>query len=380
MEEPADIMDSADEAGARLEPMKNYKNFWTRNNINIALTMLGARTKRAPVMIILDGDWICEFTNTPCDAYYSDFDTQQKARLAAGKTAEAEIGLRIGPSIDFGVALDASIYGGRVNYSENAPPTLEPAIEAPEQVKELSQSMDGADLLSLGLVPKLLEWRGRLKAEYGKNHTAGLTVKGPGSMCAQICGMTNFLMWLATNPGEMKQLVDLNARTTIRYIAALRKATGAKVKFLGLADDVSGMMSAAMYREFIYPAHKQIFDSLAPSSVLRYLHNDSNARHILHHYRKLRPGAVNFGPDVPVRLIRERIPGAVIYGQVPPTKILLNGTPEEVRREALANVAHARADRGRIVLTSAGSINPGTSFDNLRALIQASRESEHIGV
>jgi hypothetical protein len=58
---------------------------------------------------------------------------------------------------------------------------------------------------------------------------------------------------------------------------------------------------------------------------------------------------------------------------------LLNGTPEDVRREALANVAHARADRGRIVLYSAGSINPGTSFDNLRAIIQASRESEHIG-
>ena len=374
--EAQDIYEQFDLPERELRPMKNYKNFWTRNAMNLGLTMLGAKPKRPPVAAILDGDWICDFTETPCDEYYSDFDAQQKARMAAGEATRDAIGLDIGPSIDFGVVLDASIYGGEVKYSPTAPPTIEPAIEQPSDVDALAQRMDNADLLSLGLVPKLLEWRGRLKAEHGKPHFAGLTVKGPGSMCGQICGMTNFLMWLATNPEEMKRLITMQTRTTIRYIKALRKATNARVKYLAIADDLSGMMSESMYREFIYPAHRKLFNELAPRPQLRYFHNDSNTGHILHHLRKLHPGAVNLDAKVTVRQIRDRIPGAVIFGHIPPIEVMLNGTPEDVRRTALANVAHARADGGRIVLYTAGSINPGTSFENLLALMEASREAE----
>lgn len=361
-----------------LPEMKNYKNFWTVNAANLALTMAGARTRRAPVAIILDGDWVCEFTKTPCDVYYGDFDEQQRARIQAGNAAYDEIGLRIEPALDFGVVMDASIYGGEIHCAPNAPPTIEPVLESPDKVGELAARMDAADPLSLGLVPRMLEWRGRLKAEHGKTHFAGVTVKGPGSMCGQICGMTNFLMWLAANPAEMKALIELQTRTTIRYIRSMRKATSARVPYLALADDLSGMVSEKMYRDFFYPAHKKLFESLAPYPKLRYFHNDARSEHILHHIRKLRPGAVNFDAKVTVRRIRELIPDAVIFGHVPPIEVLLNGTPEEVRQTALANTAHARADRGRIVLTTAGSINPGTSFDNLRALMQASRESQHL--
>lgn len=379
--EPEDeliTIDETPEPETPLPEMKNYKNFWTVNAANLAMTMMGARTRRAPVVIILDGDWICDFAGVPCDVYYGDFDEQQRARTKAGEAAFDEIGLRIEPALDFGVVLDASIYGGAVKCAPNAPPTIEPVLESPEGVAALAARMDAADPLSLGLVPRMLEWRGRLKAESGKTHFAGVTTKGPGSMCGQICGMTNFLMWLAANPAEMKALIDLQVRTTIRYIRAMRRATGARVPYLALADDLSGMVSEKMYREFFYPAHKKIFEELAPWPQLRYFHNDARAGHILHHVRKLRPGAVNFDAKVTVRQIRERIPDAVIFGHIPPIEVLLNGTPEQVRQTALANVAHARADRGRIVLTTAGSINPGTPFDNLRALIQASRESQRL--
>ena len=356
-------------------PMRNYKNFWTRNAANLALTMLGVRTRRAPVMLLLDGDWICEFTGTPCDAYYSDFDTQQRARLQAGQAADAEIGLQIEPALDFGVVLDASIYGGKVMYSDIAPPTIEQAVESPEDIAELARRMDATEPLSLGLVPKMLEWHARLKAEYRTSAPAGLTVKGPGSVAGQICGITAFMTYLTTHPAEIKDLMALITRTTIRYIGALRRATGNKIRYLAMADDLSGMMSESMYREFVYPAHKAIFRALAPQPRMRYFHNDSHTEHILHHLRKLHLGGGNLDAKVTVLRIRERLPNTVIFGHIPPLETLRNGTPEDVRRTALANVAHARAGGGRIVLTAAGSINPGTPFENLRAVVQASRES-----
>jgi hypothetical protein len=64
-------------------------------------------------------------------------------------------------------------------------------------------------------------------------------------------------------------------------------------------------------------------------------------------------------PRVPVS-----IHFVVIFGQILPLKILLSGTPEEVIAFAKRDIEQAGVTR-QLVLTTAGSISPGTRFENL---------------
>ena len=60
----------------------------------------------------------------------------------------------------------------------------------------------------------------------------------------------------------------------------------------------------------------------------------------------------------------EKMPGVIIHGQIPPTKVLLYGTPEQVYECAKRDIEQAGPTK-QLVLCTAGSINPGTSFENL---------------
>ena len=69
--------------------------------------------------------------------------------------------------------------------------------------------------------------------------------------------------------------------------------------------------------------------------------------------------------------ILEKMPDVIIFGQIPPLKILLSGTSEEVISYAKRDIEQTGK---QLVLTTAGSINPGTSFENLKAMCYAAQE------
>ena len=122
---------------------------------------------------------------------------------------------------------------------------------------------------------------------------------------------------------------------------------------------------------------RQIFNALCPIKGGRYYHADSRMQHQIENLRPLDPAMVNFGPDLSVNEILDKLPGVAIFGQVPPTDVLWNGTPDEVRETAIRNIKDVYATRkGRIVVSSAGSVNPGTPLENLKALMEAPLEYE----
>ena len=149
------------------------RRYQIENSIFMGMTLAGKQPPRPAAMAPLDGDWICEYLGVSFAEYYSEFEFQYECRVRASEAAKAELGVGIPVVPDFGSVLDPSIYGGEVVYPENAPPSMEPAIESPEQVPELIEKMRRErDILSLGLAPKMLEWRDRIK-EIATLGTAG---------------------------------------------------------------------------------------------------------------------------------------------------------------------------------------------------------------
>lgn len=348
----------------------DLKRFW---EVNQNCLDLRREIPRVPVNLRFDGDWICELLKLDNARYYTDFTYQQENRLKCSTITEKELGYPLYPAVDFGVVLDASVYGGEVNYHKNAAPVLGPVVTEPGQIKDLVARMEKKDPLAGGLVPKYLEWRERIKAKYGIDLYAGQGMKGCAAVLGQLCGVGNFLTWLRTNPEEIKALVECWFETSVRYIRGLRAATGTAVVSGGfaLASDLTGLLSPGLYREFIFEAEKRLFTVFATGeNDRRYYHSDYHMSHHLDSLRELGVNHVNIDPYITAVQILKKMPGVIVHGQIPPTTVLLYGSPEEVEACVQRDISQAGPGR-QLILTTVGGINPGTSFRNLRALCYA---------
>jgi uroporphyrinogen decarboxylase len=144
------------------------------------------------------------------------------------------------------------------------------------------------------------------------------------------------------------------------------------------ASDVSGMLSPQLYREFVMDAEKELYDFFAPDEGgRRYYHADYHMLHHLDAFREMGVNAVNIDPYITAAQILAELPQAVVYGQIPPLRVLLYGTPEEVVACAKRDIEEAGPER-HLVLTTAGSINPGTSFENIKAACYAAEKYGYI--
>jgi uroporphyrinogen decarboxylase len=89
--------------------------------------------------------------------------------------------------------------------------------------------------------------------------------------------------------------------------------------------------------------------------------------HLLDDQRELGINSVNYGPTVDAGLIREKLPDAVINGQMPPF-LLRNGPAEAIKERVISDFRKAGAD-GRLIVTTAGSLAAGTGVGRMRWLM-----------
>lgn len=348
----------------------DWAAFWSMNQRCMSLK---EGIQRVPVLIDIPGDWVCLKMQLDNAKYYSDFEYQYDARCRCNELLSRELGIQLTPQVDFGVVQDASIYGGKVHYDSHATPTLTPVLEDPSEIPALIDRMDKTDPLDAGLVPQYLQWREAFRKRTGISLPYGKSQKGAATMLGQLCSITNFLTWILTDPEEIRLLIECWQRTSIRYLTALRKETGTDAcqDAFSIQSDVTGLMSGALYRESLMQAELALYNAFATDvGAIRYYHADSHMLQHLDALREIGVNQVNIDPYIEPAAIMEKIPGVIIHGQIPPTSVLLYGTAEEIQRCVKRDIEQAGPTR-QLILTTAGSINPGTPMENLYAMCEA---------
>ncbi|MGQ9629213.1 MAG: uroporphyrinogen decarboxylase family protein [bacterium] len=269
-----------------------------------------------------------------------------------------------------GSVVYSSLFGGRIIYPDNTPPWIAPAIESKEDIPAVIKRARDAEITELGIVPRWLKWRQRILDEYGVNVTMGYSFHGPATMSAMLCGTTRFLYFLYDYPDFMRDLYRAIEEVGIRFMREMRLITGLPMRGMGVYDDDSALLSPGLFEEFEYPVLERWYREFSPSpGDRRYLHSDGDMTHLLGYLNRLGVNHVNLGPAVDIARIREKMPKTVIHGHIPPF-LLRNGEPEEIVervREDFRKVGHD----GGVVVDTAGSINDGTPFENIRALMFA---------
>jgi uroporphyrinogen decarboxylase len=118
---------------------------------------------------------------------------------------------------------------------------------------------------------------------------------------------------------------------------------------------------------------KEIFQSI-PVSV-RFFHNDADGRICAPYLAELGVNLFNFSFQHSLAEMKEWTGGKVVLlGNIPPRDILAQGTPEQVRR-CVRQTIHSLSDRRQVILSCGGGVPDGVSTENLRAFLDAVKET-----
>jgi uroporphyrinogen decarboxylase len=194
--------------------------------------------------------------------------------------------------------------------------------------------------------------------------------RGPVTFATSIYGTENLIYLILDNPALAGRLRDTILRAMLGLAQVLDDARGSSPRGFSFLDDNCCLLTAEMYEFFGCPILKTIFEKYAPNpGDRRYQHSDSPMAHLLPILGRLNFTAVNFGPTLTVREIRQHLPRTVIEGQLAPFTFSRN-EEENIVREFLRDFDQARAHRG-LLFTTAGSVNNGSRLTGMRLIMAA---------
>ena len=262
------------------------------------------------------------------------------------------------------------IFGGRYTIHGGSE-WLESDIKTYKQLEKRLDEIDKFDLREFILPP---DWDARCKEiynEHGIKPEPLHFIRGPITLACSILGVENLILLLYEEPGLAERFSETMANVVIGISEIMDKEAGVESFGFQFNDDNCCMLNEEMYEQFGYPVLKKVFDRFSPEPQhVRYQHSDSAMEHLLPVLGRLNFSGVNFGPTVTVDKIRKYLPNTRIDGCISPTTFMNDDREkiiEEVKRDCEMAKQHGRG----VNITTAGSINYGSTLAGMRAMMWA---------
>ncbi len=262
-------------------------------------------------------------------------------------------------TIPFCLTVEAEALGGGLDRgSLNTQPQIMEHFEGAFDEYELPE-----DFLQRGRIPVVLEAISRLAESQRDIQPVNVKVTGPFTISTSVFGAERVLLGTIEESDAVKRVLQTVTRVSIDFANAAR-AAGADI--VTISDPVASgdLLSAQQYAEFAAPYERQVFAAVDGPTVL---HICGFTRDEMSHVREVGTWGFSFEEKVAVKDAKEILGARVAaIGNVSPVKFLLNGTPEEVRRQA-----EQCFEDGIDLLSSGCAVPPLTRLENLRALAAA---------
>lgn len=286
-----------------------------------------------------------------------------------------------------------NLFGSEFAYTEGGTPWLQHVTDDPAEFARILDHAEATDIAAWALPADYrAEWD-RRKATGKPMPSLGTGSRGPATIMTSVLHPEHVFLWMYDYPEMMTRFRDILARKMVELNRVLRAFSGFDAASWWITDDNCALFNRKLYRQYCVPVLQTVLDEFAPlppveqrtsfavetgprqarpASVYRYQHSDSSMAHLLDEQRTLGMTSVNYGPDVDPALIREKLPDAIINGQIPPF-LLRNGSDEDVRLRVRSDFEKAGATGG-LVITTAGSLAAGTTIDRMRWLMWCVQE------
>ncbi len=303
----------------------------------------------------------CHYINEPLCRYYQDYHVLCDANFAVLEAFDLDIVQAISDPYR-----ETADFGAIIDFQENGLPVCKvPLVRQESDLKKLVP----VDPASGKRMNDRLEAVALFKQKVGGQVPVMGWVEGAMAEAADLRGVSTVLMDLFERPEWLKELLEICVETEINFARAQIEA-GADI--IGLGDAVTSQMSPQQYEEFALPYEQRIFAAVKEMGAIPRLHICGNTSLILNQMAK--SGAEIIDLDWMVDMGH----AAGLYGDYPvicgnfdPVKVLLQGAPEQVKRETLKCLQTG----GPRCISMAGCEVPyETPYENLLAQAEALKE------
>jgi len=213
-----------------------------------------------------------------------------------------------------------------------------------------------------------------LNERIGRDKIVEGWVEGPCAAAADVRGLGNLMLDFYDDPAFVHDLFEFVLDVGSRFALAQLEA-GADL--IGIGDAAASLVSAQVYREFIWPFEERLVAAIHGAGGLVRLHICGNTQRLLTDLGRLGCEIVELDSMTPLSEARSRMrPGQVVLGNVDPVRVVKNGTPESVYDA----VRECHRQAGGCFIVGAGCEIPrGTPSDNLLAMVKYAREHTDSG-
>jgi len=226
-----------------------------------------------------------------------------------------------------------------------------------------------------GRLPGILDayaWLSEELPKHGFVVTAGF-LHAPFGVASLVHNLTDLMMDLIINPGEVHQMMEIITESCIAYMNAQWEVTGGTMSQIMIADDVGGQLSPKHWWEFSGQYMKKVINA-TPEGAVTIAHNCLKTEHILEMYPDTGADALQLDPDLDIADAKARIGDKMaLIGNMHQLKTLQHGTPEEVELECRDMIRKA-GQGGGYILSASGCLSSETPVENLDAMVNAAKK------
>jgi uroporphyrinogen decarboxylase len=260
--------------------------------------------------------------------------------------------------------------GSTVRVPEDETAHLDaPAIHTAAEIDRLRPHDPRKD----GHLPQLLEALWRTQEALGHEVPVSCAVMGPFTLAALLVGAEELSRWTVRNPQAAHRLLEVAFESSRLLTETILDGGGSP----SLTDAMSSttVISPRHFREFSFPYLKRLADFIIERGKPVSLHICGRTAPIWKDMADT--GATCLSIDNMANLADAKVAvgdRVCLMGNVPPSEVLLQGTPADVRRAVRIGVAQAWDNPKGYIIASGCSLPTETPFANIDAMMDAARE------
>jgi len=200
--------------------------------------------------------------------------------------------------------------------------------------------------------------------------SGGLTIHPPLSAACALAGPERIYAWMYEAPEMVKRLFDKLFLTFCLLIDHRDDREGSRRRSIGLADDNSAFVSEQMYREFVMPHNRAIYERYGKEG--RQLHADGPNDHLFRLYAdEMRLTEMDIGGFSDIAAAKPAMAGkTVIFGGINCTDLYGSF---EVARPSVARAVGIGAPGGGYIFGVGGETYAGVNADTLVQVVEHAR-------
>ncbi|MGE5559205.1 MAG: uroporphyrinogen decarboxylase family protein [Bacillota bacterium] len=196
-------------------------------------------------------------------------------------------------------------------------------------------------------------------------------ILGPLSMAGRLMGTTELAVNVALEPEFVHGLLEFCHAFLQEYLSGIL-ASGPDCVWI--LEPTASLFSPSQAGEFSNAYVRQLMEKIKSAGASPVLHNCGRIGHLMESYSKIGTEGLSVGSCMNLQEVWAQIPpDLVLFGNVDPSGIFLQGTPEMVREETGIILKNMNG-KANFILSSGCDLPAGVPLENLAAFVDAARE------